>query len=228
MHCQEAQQLFDSYLDGELPAGLATELGAHRLRCPDCRRALALLEVSGHIIASDREPVALGGDFEDRLLACVEPRLVRWRRRLRRGLYIAGPLAAAAVIVLAFLGFFDRPDAIVAGEKVTRPVRALSTQPRERRSLDPRSPQSDVRTGSAQESRLRDWVIQTQQNLAAKRESGKSLQKALDITILQMLDILEEADEKARAPDQPSATDPTAPRTSPDPSYSSSDDIEDL
>ncbi len=228
MRCQEAQQLFDSYLDGELPAGLATELGAHRLRCPDCRRALALLEVSGHIIASDREPVSLGGDFEDRLLACVEPRFVRWRRRLRRGLYIAGPLAAAAVIVLAFFGAFDRPVAIVAGEKETSPVHMRGAQPQQRTSVDPRLPQSEVRTDSAEQRRLRDWVIQTQQNLAAKRESGKSLQKALDITILQMLDILKEADEKARAPQHPPGTDLSAPRTSPEPSSSSSDDIEDL
>lgn len=226
MRCEEARQLFDSYLDGELPAGLATELGAHRLRCPDCRRALALLEVSGHIIASDREPVALGGDFEDRLLACVEPRLVRWRRRLHRALYIGPALAAAAVITLAFLGFFDRREALVAGQKETSPAHVRGTQAQP--SFEARLPQPDERTDSAQERRLRDWVIQTQQNLAAKRESGKSLQKALDITILQTLDILKEADEKARDRNQPPGADPSAPRTSPETSSSSTDDIEDL
>ncbi len=226
MRCEEARQLFDSYLDGELPAGLATELGAHRLRCSDCRRALALLEVSGHIIASDREPVALGDDFEDRLLACVEPRLARWRRRIRRTLYIGPPLAAAAVIALAFLGFFDRPDAVVAGKKETSPVYVPGKQPRQ--AFEPQMLQPEERTNSVEERQLRDWVIQTQQNLAAKRESGKSLQKALDITILQTLAILKEADEKARDQDQPPGADLTAPRTSPETSPSSSDDIEDL
>ncbi len=121
MRCEQARQLFDAYLDGELSATQSTELGAHRLQCGDCRRALALLEVSGHIVASDRDPVSLRSDFVDRLLACMEAGPARWPYRIRRGLYIAGPVAAAAVIGLAFMGFFDSVNKTqVAGHKEVR------------------------------------------------------------------------------------------------------------
>lgn len=121
MRCEQARQLFDAYLDGELSATQSTELGAHRLQCGDCRRALALLEVSGHIVASDRDPVSLRSDFVDRLLACMDVGPARWPYRIRRGLYIAGPVAAAAVIGLAFMGFFDSVNKTqVAGHREVR------------------------------------------------------------------------------------------------------------
>ena len=34
--CQNARQLFDRYLDGELTSSLHTELHAHRLNCSEC------------------------------------------------------------------------------------------------------------------------------------------------------------------------------------------------
>src|SRR3990172_9471766 len=100
MRCEEAQQLFDGYLDGELSPSLTTELDAHRLQCADCRRALAILEVTGHVLVSDREAIMLESKFTDRLLACVETPGQRRVRQARRFLYVAGPMAAAAVIVL--------------------------------------------------------------------------------------------------------------------------------
>jgi len=187
MRCDEAKRLFDAYLDGELSGALATELGAHRLRCASCRRDLALLEVSGHIIGSDRDAVTVREDFTDRLLACVDVRGARWRERFRRVLYIGGPLAAAALIALAFLGFFDgRGKSRVAGLRVE--PRTVAKAPALARQVE--DPPLVVNGG---DGALDEWIQQAQQNLAAKRESGESLQQMFDLTILQMLQILEEA-----------------------------------
>ncbi|MGB0715252.1 MAG: anti-sigma factor family protein [Phycisphaerae bacterium] len=119
MRCDQAQQLFDAYLDGELSPSLQRELGAHRVACADCRRELALLEVAGQLISTDDEPVGLQDGFTDRLMACVDEghhRDTRWRRIL----YVGAPMAAAAVVCLAFLGLFDPAgrDTRVAGVKV--------------------------------------------------------------------------------------------------------------
>lgn len=189
MRCEQARQLFDAYLDGELPPALATELGAHRVSCPECRQALALLEVSGHIIASDRDPVSLRADFTDRLLGCVGTGDVRWIHRVRRTLYIAGPLAAAAVIALAFLGVFDRRDTRVAGEKkeaVVTPgvVEAGSLGASEQPAETAFDANADV------ERALEEWVERTQKNLNTKLESGEKLRECFDLTIFQWLDII--------------------------------------
>ncbi|UCE60054.1 MAG: zf-HC2 domain-containing protein [Phycisphaerales bacterium] len=193
MRCEEARQLFDAYLDGELSKSLATELAAHRVRCPACRRALALLEVSGQIIASDREPVTLDEDFSGRLLACVEAPERRWPLRVRRTLFYAGPLAAAAVIALAFLGVFDRGNGAqpheVAGHKETREVPVYVPGEESTGDSGVNSPDETA----AAEYALEQWMKQAQQNSEAKRQSVESLHKALDLTIGQWLDILEEA-----------------------------------
>ncbi len=186
MRCEEAQNLFDAYLDGELSPSLATELGAHRVRCPECRRALALLEVSGHIISSDRDPVSVPHDFPDRLLACVDVREHGWLARVRRSLYVAGPLAAAAVIALAFLGFFDRGrDSRVAGVKV-EPTSIVETG-------DPQSQTLSPIDREAAERAIDQWISQMQQNRTAKTEARPTLPQAHDLTILQILEMLKDA-----------------------------------
>jgi hypothetical protein len=108
MNCEQAQNLFDAYLDGELHGPLATEFAAHRLRCPTCRRELALLEVAGHVISSDTKSPLLSAEFTDRLLACAaqRPRQKTWRRRL---LVIGGPLAAAACVALVVAIWSEQP-----------------------------------------------------------------------------------------------------------------------
>lgn len=124
MDCRQAQQLFDAYLDGELSPTLETELGAHRVQCGDCRRALALLEVSGHIIRADHEEAATDSAFTDRLLACMDEPSRTLTHRAWRIASIGGGLAAAAVVALAFLGLFDsRQRGMVAGERVEGPAR---------------------------------------------------------------------------------------------------------
>lgn len=190
MRCEQARQLFDAYLDGELSPAIRTELGAHRVRCAQCRRALALLEVSGHVIQSDVDPVAVRDGFSDRLLACVETSQRRWTHRTRRALYLAGPLAAAAVIALAFLGFFDGREPMVAGEKVEVPV-AVQLDPAVQPLVAETELDADATLG--ENPPLEDWLTRTRDNMSSKLESGQSLQRYMDLTILQWIDILNSA-----------------------------------
>lgn len=197
MNCKQARQLFDAYLDGELSPGLATELGAHRVHCAECRRALALMEVSGHLIASDTDPSLPQGILADRLIACMDKEPTRRRGRWRRGLYIAGPLAAAAVIALAFLGVFDYREVRVAGhtERVDDSQRA-SAGVQDKAGKDP-----GLRVESVDERLLREWIEQTGANVATKVESGESFQEVLELTVSQLLDILEKSRDESSGED---------------------------
>lgn len=190
MNCEQAQQLFDAYLDGELSPTLKTELGAHCVQCSDCRQAMALIQVSGHILKADRDHVQLKEDFTDRLFACMESRQNHWTVRFRRWMYIGGPMAAAAVILLAFMGMFDRRgDTKVAGWVDVPPIQASFDNLN--RALDE---QNSVSVDE-NERALREWADQVEVRLQNKRNSGQNLQQKLNLTILQMLDILEKADE---------------------------------
>ena len=200
MNCEQARQLFDAYLDGELPPALATELGAHRVNCPECRQALALLEVTGHIIASDREPVILRDDFSERLLECMDTRDARWPYRLRRILYISGPLAAAAVIALAFLGVFDRHDTRVASEKTEAAV-APSMIEGGARGATEEMDEAELEAIADADRALEEWVERTQENLNAKLESGEKLREYFDLTIFQWLDIVNSAQDASGGED---------------------------
>ena len=192
MNCEQARQLFDAYLDGELPPALATELGAHRVNCPECRQALALLEVTGHIIASDSEPVSLRDDFSERLLECMDTKVSRWPSRMRRILYISGPLAAAAVIALAFLGVFDRHDTKVASEK-TQAVGVPSVVEADANGASNEIDEAELEAIADADRALEEWVERTRENLNTKLESGEKLREYFDLTIFQWLDIVNSA-----------------------------------
>jgi anti-sigma factor RsiW len=123
MDCQQACNLFDAYLDGELGRALATELDAHRLQCPACRQELALLEVAGHVITGEPEPPqGLRDDFSDRLLACVQTPRVRSAARLRRPIFIGAAVLAAAASVAIIVSLSRTPTPQVAGKKVVREI----------------------------------------------------------------------------------------------------------
>ena len=103
--CQHATNLFDRYLDGELPASLQAELHAHQLSCVDCQMELAILEACGDVVALDRrgEP-ALSASFTDRVLLANRAQTIPKRRSWGRMFLVASaPLAAAASIALAVL-----------------------------------------------------------------------------------------------------------------------------
>lgn len=224
MRCEEARQLFNSYLDGELSPSLATELGAHRVRCAECRRSLALLEVSGHIISSDREQVKVPDDFSDRLLACVDVREHGWPAKLRRTMYIAGPLAAAAVIALAFLGFFDRGrDSIVAGVKVEPSQVEKGATPSHEGSPFPSAYDRE-----AAEQAIDRWIEQMQSTRAGKTQNNESPVKPTDLTILQILELLKDAKDQSPARRHFPGSDLNEPFGPPDDRPDDDEDVEDL
>jgi len=226
MDCEQAQKLFDAYLDGELSPGMTTELGAHRLQCPECRRALALLEVSGHIVATDYEPRNIPADFTDRLLACMAPVGRGWVRGAQRVLYVGVPVAAAAVVALAFLGVFDPDPGQAAGHKEQAPPNAF-------RMIEPKPAQERPMIDGEEaafeaEQRFSQWLISTQKNIEAKEKSGQSLQNMMDMTILQILDVLQQADDAAgrsEQPDKPASLPPAPPAK---PQTAGYHDVEDL
>lgn len=116
MNCEQAHNLFDAYLDGELSPALETELHAHRLGCVSCRQELALMEVAGHVISSTDGEIQLTGGFTDRLLACIEPQVIRPGRMRVWVLRAAGSLAAAACLVM-LVGHFSKPEPVVLGDR---------------------------------------------------------------------------------------------------------------
>lgn len=195
MRCDESRKLFDAYLDGELVGALATDFAAHRVRCAPCRRDLAILEVTGHVLATDGEPVAAPDDFTDRLLACMDARSRSLTHRVVRWAYIAGPLAAAAVITLAFLGVFDRKQAEVAGRKDVRmerndPASAKATPSGAADFNNPlQSPESQREAARSSNA----WMERTRRNLAVKQQSAESIGEALDAAAERWISILDQA-----------------------------------
>lgn len=190
MDCRQARQLFDAYLDGELSPTLATELGAHRVHCAACRRELALLEVTGHIIASDRDEVLVEDDFTDRLLACMPAPRRHWLWQARRRLYVAVPLAAAAVVALGFFGVFrgSSSDVRIAGMKVEadRELVDLLVEP-PKAVAEPAAPNPDA----AQVRELDEMFRRMRESLSAKKQAGESVQHFFDLSILQLLSIVD-------------------------------------
>jgi hypothetical protein len=117
LSCEQARNLFDTYLDNELSDDLVTELVAHRVRCASCRHELALLEVAGQVIRADREEPAPAADFTNRLMACIQQRQAPvpvYRRP--RTIWLAGTaLAAAACLLLAVTLWPEQPRQAVLG-----------------------------------------------------------------------------------------------------------------
>ncbi len=223
MRCEQARPLFDAYLDGELSPALATELGAHRVRCSECRRALALMQVSGHVIKSDPDEATVQSGFTDRLLACMDEPEPRWTHRFRRAIYVGAPLAAAAVIAAAFLGYFDRGDAMVAGHKVEGvQVTAVDEAP----TPEPKAAQAPMDDAAAR--RLEEWLNKTQSNVDTKQKSVQSLQESLDLTIGQWLDILNARKARPEGETHYPGSEELAKPDGEKPASEESDDVEDL
>ncbi len=220
MNCEQARQLFDAYLDGELNGSLATELGAHRIKCSDCRRHLALMEVSGHIVASDSGLNEMDERFTDRLIACVDEGPIQRQSWLyRHWRMTAGGLAAAAAITLVVLGVFGQRETRVAGEKnilIERPRGDGDSSPLlEGMPSYPGAADHDLTSGA--------WIDRARKNIETKRNSAASLQEALDQTANKWIDALEAAHdidsiestatEADHAPSsQPSQDDPSLPK----------------
>jgi hypothetical protein len=195
MDCEQARSLFDAYLDGELSPTLATELGAHRVQCRDCRQDLALLEVSGHIVRSDPDSVVLNDAFTDRLLACVGTSKRGWPLKLRRWAYMAGPLAAAAVIAIGVWGGFDR-ETKVAGKFASGMTHDPAATTAAQRPPEP----APV---AARPVPLDRTIERMRARTEAKLNSIEALQEAGHLSILQILDILNQAAQPPLGPVSP-------------------------
>jgi hypothetical protein len=97
-------------VDGELSPAMRAEMHAHRLKCPECSRELAVIEACADVLYTDRREPALSADFTDRVLAglgAVRPSAAhRWRRI---ALYVSSPVAAAAVLAFMFTALVQPP-----------------------------------------------------------------------------------------------------------------------
>ncbi len=100
MNCEQSQNLFDAYLDNSLTGTLATEFGAHQLACSHCRRDLALLEVAGHVVASDNEAPLLDDEFTSRLVECATDGPAKRPLKFSRALWVGLPAAMAACLTM--------------------------------------------------------------------------------------------------------------------------------
>jgi len=159
---------------------------------------LALAQVAAYVIASDCAGPSLGEEFTDRLLACLEPssrRRFGWRRLA----YIGGPLAAAAAVVFAFLGVFDRPKFVAGWVDIGETKPASIANDVSAADLE--------NTICADKPALEDdWnriVEQLEQSLNTKFDSGRFLINAFDRQMEQVMDLLETALSNTLEPDQP-------------------------
>ncbi len=203
MDCSQAKSLFNTFLDSELTGSLAAEFAAHKLQCAACRRELALLEVMGHVLATDTSTPGLDAEFTDRLVACAlapanQPR--RWPRRL---LYIGGPLAAAACLLLTFSLLRSKPqDAPLTPQvlpweqKMDSPAEMLKQVEQARLS------HPDDAQLAALESALREHVDRIS---AGTQESTKLLENFGKMTIMEILDSIQIDRSKERQEAPPSA-----------------------
>lgn len=189
MTCREARNLFDAHLDGELSMPLETELGAHLVECPTCRRELALLEVTGHVIGTDVQSREISDSFADRLLACMEEPPTRSVLQLRGVVkWSVGFLAAAASLAVAIGWLTARPhyvagtkekvmDSVPAGDRVSSEAEQVGS----RTSADLMEPWlSHSSPAPKPELNMSDWskltIMQLLDSLGFKEnaESGKS------------------------------------------------------
>jgi anti-sigma factor RsiW len=122
INCEQAQHLFDSYLNDELSAAMVAEVDAHRLECAACRHQLALMEACGNVIRLDACEPRPSADFTDRLMAILDEEKTshRWLG-ISRGMKVAGGLLGVAAAIAAVVVFYpvNAPeDPKVSGRQV--------------------------------------------------------------------------------------------------------------
>ncbi len=230
MNCEQAANLFDAHLDGVLSQSLETELAAHRVKCAMCRQDLALLEVAGHVIASDGAvDDQLEEDFTDRLLACIdgarqqkdtashpEPsftintlrlggssrtaRLIHAARQLR----VSGRIRGVQQVFLSKPWWFGG-SSVAAAAVVVLAFKLLLSAPQPAVlgvKFEKESPDPELDLAA------RSLVTQVETTLSSHAENASSVLHIGEMTILQMLDQLgigeSEATSKAlQAPSDP-------------------------
>ncbi len=115
-----------AYLDNELSAERALEAHSHLGSCPSCRRELAqmrrLRDVLHRSLGPSEPSVAFFRTLQQSLRQ-ADPG--RWRRRLARAAWSAGPLAAAVLLVLFALQPARPPSNDLTGEVLAAHLRSL-------------------------------------------------------------------------------------------------------
>jgi len=238
--CQQARQLFDRYLDGDLSASLQAELHAHVLHCSPCQSRLAVLETCGDVIRMDRCEAPVGSAFTERVMAACREELAaraaahRKRRSFRRPtrrvvLYGSGALAAAASIALVFWvaipggGWpgMSSPKTVTAGIRQAAPkefrenMTALTGQvldPQAQAELD-RTPEVDALPFL--EAFLKPVVEGTRNAVDGTRRSYKDIELLLRYGFAGMNDRLV-AEYREKYPDASRRDDPNARRVASD------------
>jgi hypothetical protein len=217
MNCRHAQNLFDAHLNGELSSGLETELAAHCVRCSDCRQQMALLEVAGHVIRSDKldDDELLGDDFTNRLLACVvkQAGVVKRNDSTRRPTlrmtfpvstpsrpwWIGGSIAAAAVVALSFKLLLG-PGADANDRRATLPAPMIAGVKFEKAPPDPELDEA-----------AQSLTRQVESSLSSHAENASSVIRIGELTLMQMLNQFDAGDSaNAARPDPESANNDAA------------------
>jgi hypothetical protein len=221
MNCQQARNLFDAFLNGELSDGLATELAAHRLQCPACRHELALLEVAGHVMRSDPDEPTPPADFTRRLMACLEaPRPIPLYRRAKV-VWAVGSVMAAAACIAFVVTLSAGPEERVKGAR--QDYNGPVTTPE--KSGTPKKAAADIdAVTEAFQRRLEQETLNAHKAVDSLEKAGRrtilnTIQALQTKPEVEETDRLEPPAERADAPDDAR----TAPDTEDD-----ADQIEDL
>ena len=124
IRCEQAEQLFDTYLDGTLSPSWTAELHAHQLDCSDCRRELAILKACGDVVATDRSEPRPSADFTDLVMGALAERrevVIPWPRRVAKVAAGLGTAAAAAMVAFMIMvpRDIERRETAVAGQQVS-------------------------------------------------------------------------------------------------------------
>jgi anti-sigma factor RsiW len=114
-----------AYVDNELSVERALEVRAHLASCPRCRQDYERVRALREVLQRTLKPAEPSAAFMRKLRQSVrKAELVPWNRRAARLSWVAGPLAAAALV-----GFFvfssTRPAEDFTGEVVAAHLRSL-------------------------------------------------------------------------------------------------------
>ena len=116
MNCNKARLAITAEIDGEITATEMAALRAHLAACPECRGERDSLRALRQTLAVwDRpEPSdTIGEAFARRLHREQESRERGWRALpLRMPVYVLAPAAAAAIMILVYIGLAQKPPAV--------------------------------------------------------------------------------------------------------------------
>jgi len=180
------------------------------------------MEVTGRVLQLGNDPVRLGGDFTDRLLACVDTRSFFRRRLARRVFYFGAPIAAAAALTFVILAGLDRtPRSMVLGVKVERPPHISAPASEESwQQVDKQLRDDGIIYDPA--SPLVSWLDDVEKDAHDAATPMLDRQPA-DLTVLQMLQLLDDPNPRTPVDGVQEAPTPTE-----SPFDDGADEIEDL